>query len=251
MHPAPIGREVAVRRRTAAWNSAPARSNRSRIARDPRLGDVVGKVEHDHEVGFEAAGRHPLQRRSTSSTPSPRATPWYASVDGVKRSHTTIAPRASAGRMTLAPRAAAGRRASTRARPRRRRRRRAAASRAARRPSVVSPGSWVSTTSRRRAPASRRASSVDLRALADALAALEDDEASGHVRSVRSTDSVRSTAPRSTVRLRREHDVFVIAPHPAARGDAREDRDRRRRATARAARPAARRANRPELTPRR
>ena len=43
--------------RTAAWNSAPARSNRSRVGRDPRLGDVVGEVEHDDDVGLEAAGR--------------------------------------------------------------------------------------------------------------------------------------------------------------------------------------------------
>ena len=68
----------------------PGRSRRRRGGRARRRGRV--------------RARPPRTRSSVrpASTPSARPTPWYASVDGVKRSLTTTLPAASAGRMTSA-----------------------------------------------------------------------------------------------------------------------------------------------------
>ena len=147
------------------------------VTGDPSLGDVVGEVEHDDDVGLES----PRPRTRSSSRPrprpSPRATPWYASVDGVNRSHTTTMPLCEVGRDPLldvdppvlehaSSSSVVGiDAASIVQQPLAR----------ARHPLGVPPGSHVLSTSRPVAsqpPTSR----ADLRALADALAALEDDE---------------------------------------------------------------------------
>ena len=55
--------------RTAAWKSAPSRSKRSRNTRDARLGDVVGEVEHDHDVGLDVRGHLPAPRARRTRRP--------------------------------------------------------------------------------------------------------------------------------------------------------------------------------------
>ena len=97
-HPTAIGREVAVRLAhggvelvTGAFETVPGTATRASATASGRSSTIT-----------RSGARPPVaisQRRSTSSTPSPRATPWYAIVDGEKRSHTTITLPARSGRI--------------------------------------------------------------------------------------------------------------------------------------------------------
>ena len=83
--------------RTRAWNSAPARSNRSRRPATRPSATSSARSSTITDVGLDTAAWPTCSGARPPRHPSPRATPWYASVDGSNRSHTTIAPRCERG----------------------------------------------------------------------------------------------------------------------------------------------------------
>ncbi len=82
---------------------APRRGSRPRPAPSGRasaatrlLATSSGRSSTTTRSGSSSPAANAL-KRSTASTPSPRPTPWYASVDGVKRSLTTTVARGERG----------------------------------------------------------------------------------------------------------------------------------------------------------
>ena len=100
-HPAPAGRELAVR------GADPGVELGARPLEPIALGARRAPRRRRRERRARRRGRARRPPPPTRSTARPRRrrarapTPWYASVDGVKRSLTTTAPRASAGRDDL------------------------------------------------------------------------------------------------------------------------------------------------------
>ena len=224
------------RPRTRAWNSAPARSNRSRSAGDARFGDVVGEVEHDHERRVRGRRSPIALSRSTSSTPSPRA-------DALVRE------RRRREAVAHDDRAARERRAGSRSVDVLRRDRRA---------STASSVRGVE----RRVAVQQHCAQLGARLRVARLAASRRPRA----RSRAADSASRSTCvllptPSPPSRTMKRHGVASCARRVAralapcasagARRAPRQHRDQRRRATARAARPGSATCSRPDRAPRR